>query len=425
MHPRRPDRQPRRRGSIAVTLTVWITPIVGVMAIVLDGGMMFTERRHAQATADAAALAAAGKLYVNYSVDQGLDPNHTASAAALAIAAGNGYSNDGTTTTVTVNIAPKSGLFQGKSGYAEVLVQYNSPRLFSAIWGAGTWAVTSRSMGRAQPNGGGIGILLLDPTMKASLNSTGNGGVSVVGGSIIVDSNNARAGFVTGNGNVSAPNINFTGDYATTGSGHFVGDVQTGVPPTPDPLAGVPEPSTTGMAIRSTSNYKISGSGVYTLYPGVYTGGISISAPGPGLITLQPGIYYMDGGGFSNSGSINMIGNGVMIYNSPKQTSDQIKLTGSGSLTLTPPTSGPYKNLTLFQDRTSTAVLTITGNGGMNISGGTYAAKAEMDVTGNGASTNIGSQIVVNNMKVTGNGPINVTYDPNGVPAKRDLRIVE
>jgi hypothetical protein len=179
------------------------------------------------------------------------------------------------------------------------------------------------------------------------------------------------------------------------------------------------------MTVQSSSTLHISSSGTYTLWPGVYKGGIAVAAPGPGLITLEPGIYYMQGGGFSNSGSINMVGNGVMIYNAPVQTSDQIKLTGTGSLTLTPPTSGPYQGMTLFQERTSTAVVTVTGNGSMNITGATYAAKAEMDITGQGGSNNVASMIVVNNMKVTGQGAINVTYDPKNAPTPRDIRLVE
>jgi hypothetical protein len=45
-------------------------------------------------------------------------------------------------------------------------------------------------------------------------------------------------------------------------------------------------------------------------------------------------------------------------------------------------------------------------------------------VTGNGGTTAAGSQIIANNMKVTGNGPVTVSYTGNGAPV-RDTRIVE
>ncbi len=394
------------------------------MALLLDGGLLLTEHRHARSVGDTAAMAAAYSLYTNYSTNQGLDPNEKAKTAALNNAAANGYANDGSISTVTVNIPPLSGSFASKAGYAEVIVQYNQPTLFSAVWGQSKMSVSARSVARGITSPSSPAILLLDPSMKASLNITGNGGITATGGSIVVDSSNSQAGVITSSGNATAPNLNFTGSDSTTGSGTYIGTVKAGVPPTADPLASlaIPDPST--MTVQSASKYQISASGTYTLQPGVYKGGIAISAPGPGLITLSPGIYYMQGGGFSNSGSINMTGTGLMIYNAPSSTSDQVKLTGSGSLTLTPPTSGTYKGISIFQDRTSTAVVTITGGGSLNVSGTIYDAKSEIDVTGNGGTNVTGSQIIANNMKVTGNGPVNVNYNANGSPL-RDTRIVE
>jgi hypothetical protein len=45
-------------------------------------------------------------------------------------------------------------------------------------------------------------------------------------------------------------------------------------------------------------------------------------------------------------------------------------------------------------------------------------------LTGNGALNVIGSQIVANNMKVTGNGSVNVNFTPSTTPV-RDTRLVE
>jgi hypothetical protein len=260
--------------------------------------------------------------------------------------------------------------------------------------------------------------------MAKALNGTSNGNVTATGGSIVIDSNNTQAGILTGNGNVSAPNINIYGNYNTSGSGQFVGTVKTNVAPTADPLTGLPVPDPTALTLRSSSNYQINAKGTYTLQPGLYKGGISISAPSPGLVTLMPGIYYMQGGGFSTSGGIDLTGSGVMIYNAPAHSSEQVKLTGSGNLTLSPPTSGTYKGIAIFQDRTSTAIVAITGNGSMNLTGTIYAPKAEVDLTGNGGSNVTGSQIIANNMTVTGNGPVNVNYNSSGSPV-RDTRTVE
>jgi hypothetical protein len=413
----------RRRGNALAVTGVCLIVIVGVLALVFDGGLLMAERRRAQSVADAAAMAAAYSLYNNYATDQGLDPVGTAAKFARSIALSNGYTNDGDTSTVTVSIPPLTGAFVGKRGYAEVNVQSSHERCFSGIWSAGLMSVAARSVARGISSPASPAILLLDPSMKKALDSTGNGLVSDTGGSIVIDSNNADAANITGNGNVSAPNINIYGSYNTSGKGQFVGTLKTGVAPTVDPLSALPVPDPTAMTLQSGSNYKISSSGNYTLQPGLYKGGIAISAPS-GTVTLNPGIYYMQGGGFSNSGGINLTGSGVMIYNAPVQSSDQVKLTGNGSLTLSPPTSGTYKGVAIFQDRNATSVVTITGNGSMNLTGTIYSAGAEIDLTGNGSADVFGSQIIANNMKVTGNGSVNVDYSPSGSPV-RDTRIVE
>jgi hypothetical protein len=405
-------------------MAVCTVAMVGILAVILDGGLLMSEHRHARAVTDSAAVAAAYSLYTNYSKNQGSDPNGAAKTAALNYAAANGYTNDGTTSTVTVNIPPLSGAYVGKAGYAEVLVQNNQTRLFSAIWGTGTMAVAARTVARGISSPSSPAILLLDPSMPKALQDTANGNITVTGGSIVVDSNNVQAGYLTGSGNVSAPNINIYGNYATSSSGRFVGTVQTGVAPTPDPLSNLPVPDPTTLTVQSTSNYQISSSGNYTLQPGVYQGGIAINGPSPGTVTLMPGIYYMQGGGFSDSGGLNLTGSGVMIYNAPVHNSESVKLTANGSLTLSPPTSGPYKGIAIFQARSATAAVDITGNGSMNLTGTIYAAGANIDLTANGGANSIGSQIIADSMTVTGNGSVNVNYNGSGSPV-RDTRIVE
>src|SRR6185503_20254703 len=96
-----------------------------------------------------------------------------------------------------------------------------------------------------------------------------------------------------------------------------------------------------------------------------------ISISGQANVTMLPGIYYMDGGGFSMTGQGNLIANEVMIFSAPNQSSDTINISGSngGSVTMTPPTSGIYKGLTLFQERAAAQNMTISGNGSFFVTG--------------------------------------------------------
>jgi Flp pilus assembly protein TadG len=412
-----------RRGSALAVLAILMVPIIGVLALVLDGGLLMRERQHAQAVADAAAQAAAITLYQNNGsiTSSTPDPGGQAKKMALASASANGYANDGATSTVTVNIPPKSGPNTSVLNYAEVIVQYSQSRAFSALWGSTTMSVSARSVSRGLNKSSGIGFLLLNSTMSGSLSATGNGAVNVAGGAVIVDSSSSSAVKLTGNGGVTAQNIKITGNYTTTGGGALDGTVKTSVSPTADPYASLTPPDPSTLTLRSSGGLSYS-EGSYTLQPGVYQGGISLT--GQASLTLQPGIYYLDGGGLSLTGQGSVTGNGVMIYNAAQSASDQISLTGQGNITLTPMTSGPYANFTIFQDRTSSATMRLTGNGGLSISGIIYGAKAPLSLTGNGSTDTYGWQIVADDASLTGNGAINVGK-AGGVAAGPDIRIVE
>src|SRR5579883_2267764 len=199
----------RRSGTVAIMVAVSLTALMAFAAITLDGGLLLDDRWRAQAAADAAALSAAASLYQNYAQNQGYDPNHTAQQSALNTAAANGYSNDGVTSTVTVNIPPKTGDHAAQAGYAEVIVQYNQPRYFSGIFSlfnsdaTGAIPVVARSVARGLSTPGSVGgIIVLNPTVAQALNVGGNGDLYVKSGAVIVDSNSSQAAALTGNGNV-------------------------------------------------------------------------------------------------------------------------------------------------------------------------------------------------------------------------------
>src|SRR5262245_61119539 len=168
-------RQAPRRGATVVLVAVCLTVILAFVAIAIDGGGLLEQRRQAQATADAAALAAAQELFVNYPQNKGLDPGGTAVSRAQTIAAANGLNNNGTTSTVSVRVSPQtyaggpnSGTVLPK-GYAEVTVQYNQPRYFSAVIGSGTIPVKARAVGRGRWEPSFVGIHVLDLHASSAL----------------------------------------------------------------------------------------------------------------------------------------------------------------------------------------------------------------------------------------------------------------
>jgi hypothetical protein len=252
------------------------------------------------------------------------------------------------------------------------------------------------------------------------------------GASVIVDSSNAEAARATGGGAVTATDFEISGGY----SGALTGTIHTGVQPVPDPLRYLPVPSVPPdgtLTKQSLGN----GNFLYTLTPGRYANLPSFQS-GDQVVFEQEsynsagGIFYIDGGGLKSTGAtISMdplTSGGIMIYNNPSSsaTSQQIQITGnsSGSVSLSPLTSGPYAGLLLWQDRTSTVPLSLSGGGSFTLGRTFYAANAQLQISGGGTAT-IGSQYISRTLTLGGNGAITINYTDNGTARLREVTLVE
>jgi Putative Flp pilus-assembly TadE/G-like len=420
---------------VLVQVAVALSLLMTVLAVTVDLGFLIVERRHAQATADAAALAAAADLYYHWAANSGLDPSGTANSSALGVASANGYTNNGTTSKVAVNISPakySGGPNAGTklpAGYAEATVTWYQKRGFSSILGTGTLPVSARGVARGVVGSGGSnGSFILLGSGPGALSITGNAtspGIQV-SGAIDVNSTASNSMQITGNIKISATAFNLAAaapGYSNTGNITMTGTVNNNQSPVADPLSSLAAPSPGSLTTRSSSTTNITGNQTVTLQPGVYIGGIAMT--GNINATLSPGIYYMEGGGFSATGNVNITGNGVMIYNAPSSSGDDISFTGNTVLNLSPMTTGPYAGLTIFQTRTSTVPVSLVGNSGSSITGTIYAAAAAVDLTGN-TNTDIGSQFISSTLNITGNSAFQVGgTDVSSYANTREVGLVE
>ena len=268
-----------------------------------------------------------------------------------------------------------------------------------------------------------IGILLLDPTRSVALTATGNAAVTVSDvnncGAIVIDSNSPSAGVANGNAVVSAGEYDITGVPGTSTAGHGVflyqDELNTGEPPTADPLAGVTAPTPSASPLGAVHD---TGGPMLFLSPGTYKGGISVS--GKGSVFLKPGVYYLQGGGFSVSGQGSVSGDGVTIYNASATESDGFSFTGQATVNLSGPTGGTYQSIVFFQDRTSSDTFQVTGNAVLNLSGIVYAAGAQVMVSGKGeildqgnAARTVSAEVDALDLSVTGNGVVDIDVSNN------------
>lgn len=121
----------------------------------------------------------------------------------------------------------------------------------------------------------------------------------------------------------------------------------------------------------------------------VYTGTPTLSDP---LSYLPiPSIPATSYGTVSITGSGSLTGSGVLIYNA----AGAITMTGSGTLSLSASSSSVYQGLTIWQNRTSSSAVSITGSSTTNLVRTIYAASSTVSLTGSaGVSGTMGSEIV-------------------------------
>jgi len=422
----------RGAGTVTVLVAITLTGILGVVAIALDGGLMLDNRRRVQAAADAAALAAASDLFANYASNVGYDnATSTAESGVVSDSSGPAALSAKSTAlanvpnaTVTVNIPPLSGTHQS-AGYAEVYVQYNQTRGFSAIFGSATVPVIGRAV--ACGSVGDVGIMCLDDVVTESAQICGkvtilNGGQIYInskgtttntefsgsaGTSIVLSGATLTTGGINVYSTTLLDSINASTITYTNG-----GSLKAFSPQLTDPLASITEPSATGTTYgTSTSGYTVSTS--VTLQPGQYPGGIQVTGGSP---TLAAGVYYLGTGAGAGSGSFTpsftvatgatLTGTGVMFYN---QLDDNFS-PFAGVVNITPPTTGTYRGISFWQPRSDPMEIHISGTANVTMPGTWYnvggtgyltgenggnSTTGEFDINPSGSTTvfNIGSYI--------------------------------
>ncbi len=214
-------------------------------------------------------------------------------------------------------------------------------------------------------------IFVLDPSAGGALNLSGNATINVPG-EVIVDSSSSSALSASGNAQVKASAIDVTGKVQKSGDATFSPAPTTGAAVLPDPLAGLTAPTYSGTPISEA----LGGNSAAAINPGVYS---QITVSGNAKLTLNPGIYVIAGGGFSVSGNAGVTGTGVMIDNTKSSTGTygSITFSGNGSYNLSPPTSGTYAGIVIFQSRDNTKSLTISGNAS-GMTGTIYAPRPNL-----------------------------------------------
>src|SRR6202171_909725 len=335
-------------GSVVPTVAIAMTVLLGLTALGTEVGTWYGTKRSMQGAADSAAYSAA----IAKNVPPGTSSVFTAQAKSVA---GNyGYVDASNSVTVTVNNPPLSGNYTANNFAIEVTVQQPQQASLSAIYMATAPTLAARA----------VALLTTSPKCVYTLNPKASDSFHVEGGGVVTSAcgvvvNSSSPTAITNQGTISAPTVDIVGGYSGTINSP---KITTGIKPVSDPLFYVPAPTW----VLGTCDYtnKTISSGTVTLSKGVYCGGIKIS--GTAKVTLSAGTYILMGGGLNVSGSPNLSGTGVTLYNTGNllYPYKPVVIGDNAVVNLTAPTSGVLAGILFFQDRSivSTAANVLMGS---------------------------------------------------------------
>ncbi len=334
----------KEKGQALIFLVLGIVALVSITSLAIDGGAALANRRNAQNAADNAAMAAA------LAITQGNDPY----AAAYQVAAANGYDNNGTDNTVTINISTNyadidgtavsrnAAYFQDNTEfYIKVTIDSQSPTSIAKVVGkddieAHASAVSHAIRGVRQPLYNGNALVVLSPNERDSkhhhhqwgtLEIHGHVALDIEDSGIFVNSSSDRALTVKGHSTIDTDTgISIVGGalirshpvvidgYTVSSSNPYPPTITVGVPqrPVPPDYSFIPEPpappSCSGLPTITQSTWSDTHT---TLQPGNYINGITMSGSVDQL-TMASGVYCINDH-FELHGGINVDGGSVQL----------------------------------------------------------------------------------------------------------------
>jgi len=388
-------------GQALIVVAIALVVLAGIIGLVVDGGNVFLDRRNAQNAADSAALASALARVKGGS-------NFT--AAAYKAAADNGYANDGTTNTVTVNIPPATGPHTGDPEYIQVVIVSHVKTYIAAIFGWSNITNTSEAVARSKPSEmrqllGGTALVSLAPESncgsKKAFLVRGDINVEISGGGVFVNSNNKTCALTQeGNGKINIAGgykINVVGG-ASVQKAQFltpsvvVGNIPISYPPPffmPEVLCGEQE------AVVSDDGTSISS--------GLWSDG---DFPPEGVTNLGEGLFCIEDGDFVVQPGTSLTGKNVTIF----VQSGEVNLSGDANISLEAPIAGDYYGLLIFLPMENTNGVNLSGSNDSLYKGTILAPGSKIIITGTSPKVDYHSQILGYIIEIKGSHKINIIY---------------
>jgi len=393
-------------GQIMVLFALFAVVLIGFLALAVDVGYLFSERREAQSAVDAAAMAGGVAMLAGESNGVIQDTGET----YLSV---NGVDPDGA--GVVASITP-----EGDQNDGRVVVEIEMPveRFFLGAIYAGDWQVGARAVAEiTDDRDGRYALMALD---EAGMYVNGNIEVTVVGGSAMSNGDVANSGnssiFVT-DGTIDA-----VGEIEANGSWSAPNGMNGDRPPSPDPMDSIVPPDPTTLPLIEEDMLPENCNDECVLQPGYYPN-LDLGTI-RGTATLQPGVYYFHNTDVALQNTNSRIeGDGVMLY----FTGNSEFVPKNGEVDLRAPSTSPYEggldgmtvwiaNCTEFDSQ---------GNNEFYIEGVFYAPCSRVWMHGTPDGDTIRGQVIVGELNVQGNSEMVVEYVGHVFTPRFELWLVE
>ncbi|MDX8466076.1 pilus assembly protein TadG-related protein [Mesorhizobium sp. VK23B] len=373
------------RGNFALATAIAMVPLMLVVAGAVDVVGTSDDAAQLQNSLDAAGLAVGTKYQPDMSAGDVRQLGLTFFAANMSAADAGEYSGSLDAFQATASGDPSAYTISLSSSI-------NRPAFVS---GAPTWQAIRSASVEVKP-GAQACVLALDPHVGSAVNLQGSTNVAMNGCVIAANSDAAAAVNRGGSAIVSAACVSTVG--STSGMTPPNATLSCGAPlenqyASFDPLANVTPPPY-GLC-QSMPNGK-----TITLSPGTYC-----DKTWSGKITLSPGTYILRNVTIKPGGNGSLTGQDVTIF---LMEGSQIYINANEQVNLSPPTSGPYAGITIFQDHGNIQALTLNGGSGSLVSGFIYAPDGPISYAGNSDMNAQGSclRLVGKTVEMTGNSAV-------------------
>ena len=421
------------RGSVAITVVLSMTVLLGFAALVVDIGLNWAARTSAQTAADSAALAGASQLLADGpagalpAVEDFLDANVDGLVPPAAGWASDGSEANGEVVCWVLPAGPPgpgAGCPDGSNALQVTTPPVQVQYAFAPVLGKSSNSIRARAAAAAGPAAPNNCVLcLLEPAGPRALENLGFGDVTVNGGGIAVNSSDPLALVVAGAGDIRATQIRVIGGLSDPGVGNLFPPAELGGPPVPDPLADLLTPDQLGTPPIPRDPNPIVVNADQTLPPGIYN---TVRVEGTATLTLQTGIFVftgLDGLTVADDARVVSSAGGATIYLAcsgyPAPCSGdgaRFRVEGNGRFQANPRTIDPYAGLSIFAAPGNTQTMRFQSSRNVTLPGVLYGPSTRVSMENTG-DLRVNSLMVVRALSLTTvPGPdasVTVNYNPS------------